>query len=118
MRGDSPAQPPQWPCIAFYLRAQTVKFDSRQSRFLAFGLLFTDGHFDSECVMLSAAVRHRFESLRVKNDAGRFDVFRKVTKIGPCELSVTLSTETGESVITRGDGIFETLSGARWRLAE
>lgn len=69
-------------------------------------------------------LKHRVESLKVIDDQGvRADFLRIIPVVtldgveSNSEKNATISTRYGEDVTNLGDGIFETVSGVRWRLA-
>lgn len=69
-------------------------------------------------------LRHRVESLKVVDEEGVRADFLRITPIvtldgveSVSEKLATISTRNGEDVTHLGGGIFETLSGVRWRLA-
>lgn len=69
-------------------------------------------------------LRHRVESLKVVDEEGVRADFLRITPIvtldgveSVSEKLATISTRNGEDVTHLGGGIFETISGVRWRLA-
>jgi hypothetical protein len=70
-------------------------------------------------------LRHRVESLKVVDEEGVRDNFLRVTPVmarngieSASDKNATISTRNGEDVTHLGGGIFETISGIRWRLAQ
>ena len=68
--------------------------------------------------------KHRVESLKVVDNEGVREQFLRVTPVvlregteSLFDKKATITTRNGEDVQYIGDGIFETLSGVRWRLA-
>lgn len=69
-------------------------------------------------------LKHRVESLKVVDEEGVRADFLRITPIvtldgveSASDKLATISTRNGEDVTHLGGGIFETLSGMRWRLA-
>ena len=69
-------------------------------------------------------LKHRVEALKVIDEEGVRSEFLRVTPIvtldgveSISDKNATISTRFGEDVTHLGGGIFETLGGARWRLA-
>ena len=69
-------------------------------------------------------LKHRVEALKVVDEEGVRSEFLRVTPVvtldgveSIAEKNATISTRHGEDVTHLGGGIFETLSGMRWRLA-
>ena len=69
-------------------------------------------------------LRHKVEALKVVDEEGVRTEFLRVTPVvalngveSVSDKNATISTRHGEDVTHLGGGIFETLSGARWRLA-
>jgi hypothetical protein len=77
---------------------------------------------------MTATMRHRVEVLKVVNDFGVFNIFRKVTPIvteahtdgtvSTYERHAAVTTLAGEPVNHISDGVFESSTGDRWRVAE
>ena len=69
-------------------------------------------------------LKHRVESVKVIDEEGVRSEFLRVTPIvtldgveSIADKNASISTRHGEDVTYLGGGIFETLSGVRWRLA-
>jgi hypothetical protein len=68
-------------------------------------------------VISSEVKKRRFECVRLVNDSGHVDWFRKVTRVGlhGGDRLEAVTTLLGDALRIVGDGVFES-DGVRWRL--